>query len=177
METKPKKQRVVQPCTGLSQEIERWLWALEDTRTRTLESLQGLTVEMVEAMPYKGGSNIGTVLYHLAAIELSWLYEDVLQQDFPAELDALFPYPVRDDQDHLHQVKGESLETHLRRLEATRAHLLEVYRRMSFEEFRQPRNLADYDVSPEWVLHHLMQHEAEHRGQIGEIKMLVGNMP
>jgi uncharacterized damage-inducible protein DinB len=24
-----------------------------------------------------------------------------------------------------------------------------------------------YDVTPEWVLHHLMQHEAEHRSQIG----------
>jgi uncharacterized damage-inducible protein DinB len=30
--------------------------------------------------------------------------------------------------------------------------------------------LADYETTPEWVLHHLMQHEAEHRGQIGELR-------
>ena len=25
-------------------------------------------------------------------------------------------------------------------------------------------------VTPEWALHHLCQHEAEHRGQMGELK-------
>jgi uncharacterized damage-inducible protein DinB len=32
------------------------------------------------------------------------------------------------------------------------------------------RSLAEYDVTPEWVLHHMMQHEAEHRGQIGALR-------
>jgi uncharacterized damage-inducible protein DinB len=30
--------------------------------------------------------------------------------------------------------------------------------------------LPPYDVTPEWVLHHLMQHEAEHRSQIGALR-------
>jgi uncharacterized damage-inducible protein DinB len=34
------------------------------------------------------------------------------------------------------------------------------------DEFRRPRHLEQYDVTPQWVLHHLIQHEAEHRGQI-----------
>jgi uncharacterized damage-inducible protein DinB len=41
---------------------------------------------------------------------------------------------------------------------------------MSREEFRRPRKVEDYTVTPEWVIHHLIQHEAEHRGQIGEIR-------
>jgi hypothetical protein len=37
---------------------------------------------------------------------------------------------------------------------------------MDLIEFRRLRSLPRYDVSPEWVLHHLAQHEAEHRSQI-----------
>jgi uncharacterized damage-inducible protein DinB len=40
---------------------------------------------------------------------------------------------------------------------------------MTDDEFSRPRSLPAYDVSPAWVLHHLAQHEAEHRGEIGSI--------
>jgi uncharacterized damage-inducible protein DinB len=33
------------------------------------------------------------------------------------------------------------------------------------DEFRRPRHLEQYDVTPQWVLHHLIQHEVEHQGQ------------
>jgi uncharacterized damage-inducible protein DinB len=41
---------------------------------------------------------------------------------------------------------------------------------MDLADFRRIRSLPEYDVTPEWVLHHLMQHEAEHRSQIGGLK-------
>jgi uncharacterized damage-inducible protein DinB len=41
---------------------------------------------------------------------------------------------------------------------------------MDYADFRRLRHLPKYDVSPEWVLHHLLQHEAEHRGQINLLK-------
>jgi hypothetical protein len=40
---------------------------------------------------------------------------------------------------------------------------------MTADDFVRPRSLADYDVSPAWVLHHLGQHEAEHRGELGSV--------
>jgi hypothetical protein len=48
--------------------------------------------------------------------------------------------------------------------------LLDAYRRMDLAEFRRVRSLEDYDVTPEYVLHHLMQHEAEHHSQIGALR-------
>jgi uncharacterized damage-inducible protein DinB len=67
-------------------------------------------------------------------------------------------------------VRGESLETHLKRLEDCRDLLLKTYREMPVGEFRRVRLIDDYEVTPEWVLYHLMQHEAEHRGQIAMIR-------
>jgi hypothetical protein len=49
-------------------------------------------------------------------------------------------------------------------------HILAAYQAMDVHEFRRVRRLADYDVTPEWVLHHLMQHEAEHRSEIGGLR-------
>ncbi len=43
---------------------------------------------------------------------------------------------------------------------------------MSLDDFRRARNLERYDVTPAWVVHHLLQHEAEHRGEIATIRAL-----
>ena len=68
--------------------------------------------------------------------------------------------------------RGMSLTDSLDRLETVRGHLLAAFREMSLAEFRRVREFPDYDVTPEGVLHHLIQHEAEHRGQIGLLRDL-----
>lgn len=160
------------PLNGFEPEIGRALWQMQDARRRTKDALEGIREQALDWTPPGGGNSIGTLLYHLAAIETDWLYTDVLQaQEFPEEIDGLFPHDVRDEQGVLSQVGGESLLEHFARLALVRSHLLQAYRRISLEDFRRPREFEDYAVTPEWVLHHLMQHEAEHRGQIGELRI------
>ncbi len=169
-----KKQHIVQALPCQSPEVGRWLWALEDARRRTHIALEGLPADTPDIVDWTfpgEGNSIGTILYHLAAIEASWLYDEVLQQDFPPEVQALFPHDVRDDQGKLSSVKGINLDEYLDRLDKIRARVLTTFREMSLEEFRRPRSFPEYDVTPEWVLHHLMQHEAEHRGQIADLRM------
>jgi len=151
-------------------EIGRWLWALQDTRRRTMRELEGVTPEMIDWLSPDHDNSIGTVLYHIAGIEADWLYTEVLEKPLQSELAALFPYDIRDSQDHLSQVQGFNLEQHLKRLEIVRGLLLNEYQQMDLADFRQARSLEQYDVTPEWVLHHLIQHEAEHRSQIGAIR-------
>jgi len=148
------------------------LWALDDARLWTLQTLAGLDLESRAVVDWAppGGEGIGTLLYHVAAIEASWLYDEVLQAAYPPEVQAMFPEDVRDDQGRLTPVASQTLGTHLRRLEQIRERLLAAFRDMTVEDFRRPRSLADYDVTPEWVIHHLMQHEAEHRSRIDEVR-------
>ncbi len=61
---------------------------------------------------------------------------------------------------------GVSLEDHWRRLDYTRGLLMDFYKSMSLDEYRRLRHLDEYGVTPEWVLHHLMQHEAGHRDEL-----------
>jgi len=164
-------QNIIQPLDAYEQGIGTWLWALQDTRKRTLESLEGLDDQTVNWVPPDGMNSIGSLLYHIAAIEMSWLYEDVLgTDDFPPEINALLKYNVRDEGENLTSVIDESLNHHLDRLLKCRQNFLSAFKGISIEEFRRPRKMEDYEVTPEWTIHHLMQHEAEHRGQIGEMR-------
>ena len=138
---------------------------------RTMEELNRLTPAMIDLQPPGEESSIGAILYHLAVIEADWLFVEVLEQAFPEKVVAMFQHPVRDDRGRLTRVQGESLEAHIERLENVRRLLLEVYQGMDLADFRRVRSLPDYDVTPEWVLHHLMQHEAEHRSQIGGLRL------
>lgn len=65
---------------------------------------------------------------------------------------------------------GVPLEAHLSRLSFVRQRFLERLLGVTLADYRRPRSLPDYDVTPEWVVHHLAQHEALHRGQTLTLK-------
>jgi uncharacterized damage-inducible protein DinB len=157
------------PLDGYDPVVGRALWRLEESRQRTVELVERLPDEAVDWRPPWGPNTIGTLLYHLAVIELDWLYSEILEAEPPSEFLRLFPIDHRDAEGRLGVVTGESFDAHLARLHAVRARTLYSLRDMDEADYRRVRSLDDYDVSPAWVVHHLTQHEAEHRGQIGEI--------
>ena len=165
------------PLAGYEPEEGRWLWAMQDTREQTLNSLEGLSMTDLDAMPPGADNTIGVLLYHIALIEADWLYVEALDnRPVPPEVEALFPLAHRDEQCRLSAMRGLPLEDHLRRLATVRARLLEEFKGMTAEDFRRPRHFpGQYDVTPEWVLHHLIQHETEHRGHIQTLRGLLGS--
>ncbi|MEZ4707184.1 MAG: DinB family protein [Caldilineaceae bacterium] len=162
-------------------EIAPLVWMMEDTRRRTKEALAGLSDEVVNWAPADQAlgvlNSIGSILYHIAAIELDWLYTEILEiEGFPPELEPLILYEVREENGRLTPVLTESLATHLQRLDAGRALFLSFMQKLDAADFYRVRHLEPYDVTPQWVLHHLMQHEAEHRGQLMEVRRLAEAM-
>jgi hypothetical protein len=142
------------------------LWRISDTRERTLGALADIDDDWVDRGPDHGRNTIGSILYHIAAIELDWVFSDVLREDFPADFRSWFPVDVRDATGRLAPVLGESLDRHGARLSWTREHVLDRLSLLDDDAFVAPRVVNGRRVSPVWVLHHLTQHEAEHRGQI-----------
>ena len=84
--------------------------------------------------------------------------------------EALVPYADREGEGTLTVVRGETLGTHLERLAAVRAIVHEHIAPMSVDDFHTPRAGETLDVSPAWVIHHLLQHEAEHRAHIAWVR-------
>jgi uncharacterized damage-inducible protein DinB len=162
---------VLEDHVGADPAVGPWLAALADSRRRTMDALHELPPASVDAVPGSGRNAIGTLLYHIAAIEADWLFEDILGPESGVEWPAgLFPVDVRDDAGRLTPVLGVSLEEHLERLRIARGHLETHLRPMNAEEFHRLRSRARYDVSAAWIVHHLLQHEAEHRAQISTVR-------
>lgn len=161
---------LVHPVDGFPPAVGAALWMMEDTRARTLRAIEGISGDLIDQVPVGGDNSIGSLLYHLAAIEADWLYADILQSDYPDWLSEVFPADVRTDDGQLTPVRALTLDEHLDRLALVRTHFLEDVRVVTDGDFRRPRKTESGVVTPEWVLHHLQQHEAEHRGQIQAIR-------
>lgn len=166
MDSPQKQYKVVGIHRSKAAEIGRWLWALQDARQRTMSELNDISPLVIDWHPPDEATSIGTILYHIADIEADYLSIEVLEQhSLLPELAAMFPHATYDNQRKLTQVSGVSLDDHLHRLDRVRRRLLAAYEEMELVEFRRVRSFPHLEVTPEWVLHCLSQHEAEHRSQ------------
>jgi len=164
----------VTPLPGYPEEIGRWLWALAEVRRGTVRLVGDLGQDVLDWQGADGADNaIGSLLYHIGRVEMSWLYLDILQQpDLPPPVLADFPLDAGGAREGLTRVSGVPLADHLGRLERVRARLFDAFRGMTPADWRHLREPADadYRVTPEWAIFHLVEHEAGHAHQIASIK-------
>lgn len=162
---------ILEPGLADVPEVGRWLAAMEDSRADTLRELEGVTPAMLDARPPGSENSIGATLYHVALIEADWLFDDIFGRPLETtELAPLFPFDDRDEQGILTGVAGVPLAEHMDRLARVRAALLREIAPMSLVDFTAIRAREDYDVSAVWVIHHLLQHESEHRSELGWLR-------
>lgn len=167
----PEELTLHQPA-GYAPQIAGWIAGMQDLRQQTLKAVHGLSPAQLEHLPTNFDNSIGSLLYHIAAVEIGWLYVEVLEQEFPAESHRWFTTD-RDESGRLLAITGETLEHHLARLDYVRKELLTVFAGMDASDFRRARVLPEYHVTPEWVLYHLLEHEAGHLAQIKMLRKLL----
>ena len=71
---------VLQPPAARDPEIGRWLAALDEVRRDTIHVLSAIPAGAVDLDAGDGGDSLGTVLYHVALVEVDWVYTDVLDR-------------------------------------------------------------------------------------------------
>jgi uncharacterized damage-inducible protein DinB len=163
-----RKSLQVSPLPGYEEEIGRWLWCLEDVLRTLMIELSGISQSTLDTKR-DGRQTIGSLLYHIALVEADWLYVEVLGTEWDPEIRSLFPYNVSSDNGSLTHIESQSLEEHFHRLNKVREVFLSHFRSMDLTDWRKLRTLEKYDVSPEWVVYHLIEHESHHRGQIFQL--------
>ena len=75
---------------------------------------------------------------------------------------------------HLTPVMGETMAQHLERLSTTRELVLRELRAMSSEDYHRVHAREEIDVSADWVVFHLIDHEVEHRVGLSRLRDLLG---
>ena len=173
------RQLQITALEGYDPDIGRWLWALQDVRRRyTLRLIKDLDERLVDWEGPDGQENaIGSLLYHIAHVEVGWLFGDLKGlTELPPQVEPDFPFPSREpDGKRLTRVLGVPLAEHVARLDRSREAFLKEFQGMSPDEWRRLRRPPDfeevnYEVTPEWAVFHLVEHEAGHAFQISSLK-------
>jgi metallothiol transferase len=152
----------------------RWLAALSESRQDLLEMIQGISHEELHARIAPSAHSIADYLWHIANVSLWWTKHVLLGEPISAEEKERFGLT---EPGVIHAApKTMTLSDFLSLLEETFALVERVFQAMSDEEFtRADRPLGSEGqlVSPEWVLYNLVDHDANHRGQIAMLLRLI----
>lgn len=76
METPASRRDVVEPFKGCPPEIGTSLWTLQEARQRTSRYLDGISQDVLDWDPPGQRYSVATLLYHIAVIEVDWLFID-----------------------------------------------------------------------------------------------------
>ena len=136
---------------------------MEKAREKLLDRVEDLTLEEMDYSPAgRRVETIGTLLLHIAAVEWSWIFEDIgdTAMDYEKWKHA---FPLREDID---QLTKQGKEFYIKRLAKVRSEVFNWLKSIDDKELDRLIPLGDTDVSIEWILFHLIEHEAIHVGQI-----------
>ncbi|MGY5874373.1 MAG: DinB family protein [Candidatus Thorarchaeota archaeon] len=160
---------VLERVDGLSPRVALLYSMMEKARERLLKKIDGLPKSAFDYSPHgRRIETIGTLLLHVAAVEWSWIFEDIgdTAMDYEKWKHA---FALREDIDQLTRKK---VQFYLDRLSEVRQEVFEWLKGIKDEDLDRTLRLGDTEVNIEWILFHIIEHEAMHVGQISVLKRM-----
>jgi len=166
----------IEPVPGYPPRIGSYLAQMEDVRRRTIRYVEGLTTEQLSWHPKPRVESIGTLLLHIAAVECSWIGEDIMRRTMGEEWKIALPIRLG-----IPQVTGQPLAFFLDTLRAVRDQTKADLATLTDDDLSRmvapldpgPASTPEHRFTIEWILYHILEHEAHHKGQIAVMKRLL----
>lgn len=174
MDSPTDARRLVLPA-GMNREVGLLFAALEQTRSRTRSLLQGLAAGELDRRPDPKRPSIGALALHVAWYELVWVRQALLEQAIEPPL--LRAYAAGDLRGGAHlELAGHDASFYLDKLDYVRAQTESACWSLDERSLQRPRSdpFGGEPVDPLWILAHLADHEAHHRGQIALLRRTAG---
>lgn len=144
---------------------------LEDLRLVTLKGIDHLTDEQLFKQPVEGEYPVGAYLMHLAECEIYWLevlsgikQPDDLKKE--AYYDVWFDSYKKPEPPQSPPAK----EDYMKVLEKSRKNFFDYISGMEDknleETITRKSNDREIQISKKWIIYHIIEHEAHHRGQM-----------
>jgi len=154
-------------------------YMLEDIRKVTLSGISHLSKEQLFSEPLKGEFPIGAYLLHFAECEISWL-EILSGASQPEDLKQKAYYDKWFDPSGSSDPPSSPPEIfyYLDVLSAARKNLTDYMSGMKDSELEEnitmKRKNSEDTLQKQWILYHLIEHEAHHRGQMFMLLRMAG---
>ena len=163
--------------------IDLLVYELEDVRRILLKGVEHLTKEQLFEPPVPGEFPIGAYLMHMAEVDLGWLA--TLSQDSVEISDDI---KKRSYYNSWYDAWGEDVgeapkeaiepQVYFDTIAETRKMVIDYIKGMSDEDLEETitRKHGDHEHSftKKWIIYHLIEHEAHHRGQMFMLIRMAG---
>lgn len=154
-----------------NERISFLLGEMDDTRNLLLNEIKDFTQEELDFTPdIDKVETIGTLLFHIADVENSWMFEAVEGEELDLET-WKYSFPLRQQLDPRQQT-GKPLEHYIKLLEEVRSNVKKNMIKYTDKDLQKVFTNRFGTFTLEWVLYHIAQHESHHLGQINILKRL-----
>jgi uncharacterized damage-inducible protein DinB len=169
------KQGILEPVAGLSTGIGYYYASLEEVRAQTIKLIEDLTEDELAARYTPSFHQIGALALHLAECEYWWI-EVMLARREITEEDRKLSH-IHDTTETDFALKAYSAADCITTLNAIHARAISTLSVYSDEDLDRVFSFDPHPTISEgslrWVLHRLIDHEANHKGQIAMMKRLI----
>ena len=170
------RRKVLAPHPGLSTGIGYYLSGMEDVREQVIAAVKPIPDALIGKPSFLGAHSIGGLVLHIGEAEWFWM-QMVVSGHALTEEDKKAPY--WDILDHVDAIarNGYTTEFCLQEIEKIRNQTRDVlfsYNDKDLERvFTFERRSETTEYTLRWILHRLIDHESQHKGQIFLLKRLM----
>lgn len=154
----------------MSSNVQLLKWMLQDVREETLRGIEGLSKEKLFQAPVEGEFPIGAYIMHFGEVDAYW-YSQLTGKQMPEDItkrvydNCWFDCPPENYNPPKSVIE---VQEYLDAIAATRKILFDYMDNMKDEELEEEvrRKKNGEPLTKKWIIYHLIEHEAHHRGQM-----------
>lgn len=168
--------RILKPIAGFSREIGFSLSSWETIRAELREMAADLSQAELASRILPGAHQIGGLILHIGEAESGWIHAIIAGKELDEEAKKFAHWYDTTETDFAE--KGYSARDCIERIDKISRRSREILAQFNDADlerlFGYERTSGERaEVSLRWVLHHLIDHEANHKGQISLMKRLL----
>ena len=170
--------RILDSIPGFSKDIGFYLSGMEEVRAQLVEAVAGMSPDQIGRAVVPDAHSIAALVLHIGEAEWHWMQRVVSGNEVTEAIRNSAYWDVLEDPASF-SLKGYAVEFCLNEIKKIREQTFETLRQFDDSQldrvFTFARKGQTQELSLRWILHHLIDHEAQHKGQILLLKRLLGS--
>jgi uncharacterized damage-inducible protein DinB len=169
--------RTLDSIPGFSNDVGFYLSGMEEVREQLREAVAEMSLDQIGRPIVPDAHSIAALVLHIGEAEWYWMQCVVSRNEVTDKIRNAAYWDALEDPASFSQ-KNYSAEFCLNEIKKIRQQTYETL--VSFDDsqldrvFTFERRGETHELSLRWILHHLIDHEAQHKGQILMLKRLLG---
>lgn len=160
-------QITIEPANGYSTQIGNMVSMLEDLKGRVASSVSNLTIEETDFLLDNEANRIGAMIFHLAATEKYYQVFTFENRGLNKAESAKWDIAQNLGTTARNQLKGKPIDYYLNIWTEVREETLRLLKTKDDNWFTS--NVPNGSMNNHWAWYHVMEHQANHMGQINLI--------